>query len=92
MPEGDSMQTTPRSEYEDLLLREIKDLSESEIKKVLKIVHFLKKEILDIKKQENEDIQQFWNSFGSWQDERSAKDIISEIYETRKSSSKDIQL
>ena len=86
------MQTTPRSEYEDLLLREIKDLSESEIKKVLKIVHFLKKEILDIKKQENEDIQQFWNSFGSWQDERSAKDIISEIYETRKSSSKDIQL
>lgn len=86
------MQTTQRSEYEKLLLQEIEDLPASEVKKVLRIVHFLKKEVLQVTRHKHEDDRQFWDSFGSWQDERSAQDIVKEMYETRKSSSRDIQL
>ncbi len=70
------MQKTQRSEYEDLLLQEIKDLPESEIKKVIKMIHFLKKEVLQIEKHKDEECQEFWDSFGSWQDDRPANEIV----------------
>ena len=73
------MQTTQRSEYEELVLQEIKDLPESEIQKVIKMIQFLKKEVLQHDKPKDEDYQEFWDSFGSWQDARPAQDIIKEI-------------
>lgn len=86
------MQITQRSEYEKLVLQEIKDLPESEIKKNIKMIQFLKKEVLQHDMPEDEDYQEFWDSFGSWQDERTAEEIIKDIYETRRSSSRDISL
>ena len=86
------MQTTSRSEYEDLLIREIKDLPESEIKKIIKMIKFFKKEVLQVDKHKDEESREFWDSFGSWQDERTAKEIVRDIYETRRSSSRDIKL
>jgi len=87
------MTTSTRTDYEKFLLREIKDLPESELQKVLKMIHFLKKEILHTGSEEGGgDLRLFWESFGSWADERSAEEIIHEIYESRKSSSRDIQL
>ncbi len=86
------MQKTQRSEYENLLLQEVKDLPESEMKKIIKMIHFLKKEVLQIDKHKGEDYQEFWDSFGSWQDDRPAKEIVRDIYETRRSSSRDIKL
>lgn len=85
------METSSRKNYENIILQEVKDLPEPELKKIIKIIHFLKEEILQNKNHE-EDLQLFWKSFGSWQDERSAEEIIHEIYESRKSSSKDIKL
>ncbi|WP_045217265.1 hypothetical protein [Desulfonatronovibrio magnus] len=73
------MQITQRSEYEKLVLQEIKNLPESEIIKVIKMIHFLKKEVLQLDEQKDEDCQEFWDSFGSWQDARPAQDIIKEI-------------
>ena len=86
------MQITQRSEYEKLVLQEIKDLPESEIQKIIKMIQFLKKEVLQHDKPKDEDYQEFWDSFGSWQDERTAEEIIKDIYETRRSSSRDISL
>ncbi|MEW6104564.1 MAG: hypothetical protein AB1630_12245 [bacterium] len=39
-----------------------------------------------------EDKGLFWDSFGGWKDKRSAEEIIKEIYETRRSSTKEINL
>ena len=86
------MATRTRTDYENFLLREVKDLPESELRKVLKIIHFFKEEILQTEREKEKDLQMFWESFGSWQDERSAEEIIHEIYESRKSSGRDIQL
>ncbi len=41
---------------------------------------------------ECKDSRLFWESFGSWQDERSAKEIVRDIYETRRSRTRDVQL
>ena len=86
------MATRTKTDYEKFLLREVKDLPESELRKVLKIIHFFKEEILQTEREKGKDLQMFWESFGSWQDERSAEEIIHEIYESRKSSGRDIQL
>lgn len=53
------MQTTQKSEYDELVLQEIKDLPESEIQKVIKMTQFLKKEVLKSDKPEGEDYQEF---------------------------------
>jgi hypothetical protein len=86
------MTARTRTDYEQFLLREIRDLPESELPKILKLIHFVKKEILQIESAKGEDLQMFWDSFGSWQDERAPEEIIREIYENRKSTSRDIQL
>lgn len=41
-----------RENQEQKLLQEIKDLSEKDIEKIIRIIHFLKKEILAEKKEE----------------------------------------
>ena len=86
------MATTPRTEYEQHLLNEIRDLPESEMPKLLKLIHFYKDEILEIESQEEGDLQLFWESFGSWEDERPTEEIIKEIYASRKSTDRGIQL
>jgi hypothetical protein len=86
------MATSSRTEYEERLLNEIRDLPESELPKLLKLIHFLKEEIFGAQKARNNDLQSFWTSFGSWEDERSPEEIISEIYSSRKSTSREIRL
>ena len=86
------MATNSRTEYEQHLLNEIRDLPESEISKILKLIHFFKDEILEIEKRKEEDLQLFWESFGSWKDERPPEEIINEILASRKSTVRDIQL
>jgi hypothetical protein len=79
-------------EVKERLLKEIQGLPEPEILKILKLIHFFKEEILEKDKQKDEEIQLFWQSFGSWKDERSPEEIIREIYESRKSTSREINL
>jgi hypothetical protein len=86
------MTTRTRTDYEQHLLQEIRDLPESELPKVLKIIHFLKEEIFQIESARGEDLELFWESFGSWQDERSTEEIIQDVYESRKSTTRAIQL
>ena len=85
------MITSLKNEYKQRLLDEIQGLSESELSKVLKLVHFLKKEALE-KEGREEDLKLFWESFGSWKDDRTPDEIIQELYKSRKSSVREIQL
>ena len=53
-------------------------------------VIILEKDIKKIK--EDESTKLFWESFGCWKDDRTAEEIIKDIYESRKSSKRDIIL
>ena len=39
----------------------------------------------EVQNREDEDRQRFWASFGSWEDDRTAEEIIEDIYKSRKS-------
>ena len=86
------MTTRTRNDYEQNVLKEIRALPESELPKVLKMIHFLKEEILQVDIAGSEDSEIFWESFGSWKDERQAEEIIRDLYKSRKSANRDIQL
>ncbi len=55
-------------------------------------IHFLKEEVFEVEKGKEEDFRLFWESFGSWKDKRPPEDIIKEIYASRRSTHRDIQL
>jgi len=86
------MSATTRKDYEKDVLQEIRDLPESELPKVLKMIHFLKEEILQVENAKGNDLNLFWESFGSWQDERSTEEIIQDIHESRKSTIRALEL
>ena len=81
-----------RADYEERLLKEIEDFPESQLPKMFKLIHFLKEEVFEVERQKEEDLRLFWESFGSWKDERRPEEIIKEIYASRKSTDRDIQL
>jgi hypothetical protein len=81
-----------KKEYMKRLLNEIRDFPAADIPKILKLIHFLKKEIRVITKRKDENLKLFWQSFGSWRDKRPAEEIIKEIYKSRKATTRDIHL
>lgn len=86
------MTVISRDQYEEFLLKEIRDIPESDLPKLLKLIHFLKENILGAGEKPDSDIQAFWSSFGSWEDERSPEDIVDEIYSSRRSTSREVSL
>jgi len=83
---------TSRADYEQRLLNEIQDLPDSELPKMLRLIHFMKEEIFQVERRKDKDLRLFWESFGSWEDERCPEEIIKEIYASRKSTDRDIRL
>ena len=86
------MTARTKADYEQFLLNEIRELPEHELEKILKLIHFVKEEIFQTENAKKEDLKIFLESFGSWQDEKAPEEIIHEIYESRKSTIRDIQL
>ena len=84
--------TTSRTQYEQRVLDELQDIPEVELPKVIKFLHFLKQEIFGLEESPDEDLQLFWESFGSWQDTRTAEEIIRDIYASRTSTERIGQL
>jgi hypothetical protein len=41
---------------------------------------------------DEEETRLFWDSFGSWQDDRTSEEIITDIYQSRRSTSRDATL
>ncbi|MCZ7392624.1 MAG: hypothetical protein ABOK23_13570 [Candidatus Methanoperedens sp.] len=70
-----------KNRYENIVLKEIQGLSQSELFKVIKTIHFLKQEILMNKKGNVAEILKF---AGIWKDIPQNKlDIFSEILKER---------
>jgi len=78
------MQKT-RADYEQILLNEIREFPFSELPNAVRLFRFLKEEIFTRREHTEEDTRLFWESFGSWQDDRPAEDIVKDIYAVRTS-------
>ncbi len=66
-----------RSRYEELLLKEVKELSDTDLCKVLKTVHFFKEEIL---KEKRGNVKEVLRISGIWKDMAQDKlEIFSDI-------------
>jgi mRNA-degrading endonuclease RelE of RelBE toxin-antitoxin system len=75
-----------RSRYEKLLLKEVKELSDTDLHKVLKTVHFFKEEIF---KEKRGNIAGILNLAGIWKDLAHDKlEIFSDIVKEREKFSK----
>ena len=81
-----------RTDYEQLVLNEIRNYPVDSLPKVLKMLNYFRNEIFNGNDPDEKSLRLFWKSFGSWKDERSAEDIIKEIYASRESSEPDILL
>ncbi len=70
-----------RNKYENILLKEVKELSDRDLFKVIKMIHFFKEEILKDKKGNIAEVLKF---AGIWKDIPQDKiDIFSEILKER---------
>jgi len=70
-----------RNRYENILLKEIHGLSEMELFKVIKTIHFIKEEILNGKRENVDEVLKF---AGIWRDlPQRELDIFSDIIKER---------
>lgn len=75
-----------RSKYEELLLKEVKELSNTDLRKVVKTVHFFKEEIL---KERRGNVADVLKLAGIWKDMAEDKlEIFSDIMKEREKFSK----
>lgn len=72
--------------YEEEILKEIRDLSEPLQKKLFKIVHLLKQEIIKPEYDEKLATEEFLSICGTWEDDRTVEEQIKDIYSSRKST------
>ncbi len=80
------MQT--KTKHEEEILKEIRDLPEIVQEKMLKIVHFLKSEIIENKSTEENATADFLSVCGTWEDNKSIEEQIRDVYSSRKSTSR----
>lgn len=76
----------PRTKYEDEILKEISILPEHLQHKLSRIVHFLKKEMVEDRLNELEATEDFLSVCGKWKDYRPVEDQVSDIIAHRKST------
>jgi hypothetical protein len=69
-----------KTSHEKEILGEIKNLPQSALSKILKLIQFYKNELLEEKSEEKRKTTGFC---GIWEDERSADEIIDDIYSHR---------
>ncbi len=80
------MQTKTKQEEE--ILKEIRDLPEIVQKKIFKIIHFFRSEIIISESSEGTATEEFLSVCGTWEDKRSIDEQINDIYSSRKSTNR----
>ena len=80
------MQTKTKQEEE--ILKEIRDLPEIVQKKILKIIHFFRSEIIISESSEETATEEFLSVCDTWEDKRSIDEQINDIYSSRKSTNR----
>jgi len=81
-----------KNNLKDKLIKEINEISEDNYDSIYKILHCIRIEFT--KKQHSSKTKfsdKFLQTFGSWEDNRSTEQIISDIYNSRSFSKKDIK-
>ena len=71
--------------YEEQILKDIQGLSPESQRRLARIIHFVKNEIIDLHPDEKKLTEEFLSVCGTWEDERSAEKQIRHIYSARKS-------
>ncbi|TAL27158.1 MAG: hypothetical protein EPN94_01910 [Nitrospirae bacterium] len=74
--------------YEEEISKEIQDLSEPFQEKMVKIVHLLKQEFVKLRQDEKVATTEFLRICGTWEDDKTVKEQIRDIYSKRKSTSR----
>jgi DNA polymerase/3'-5' exonuclease PolX len=80
------MQTKTKQEEE--ILKEIRDLPEIVQKKMFKIIHFFRSEIIISESSEEMATEEFLSVCGTWEDNKSIDEQINDIYFSRKSTNR----
>ncbi len=80
------MQT--KTKQEEAILKEIRDLPEMLQEKIFRIIHFFRSEIIENKSSEEKATAEFLSVCGTWEDNRSIREQINDIYSSRKSTSR----
>jgi hypothetical protein len=74
--------------YEEEILKELHDLSKPFQKKMVKIVRLLKQESVRYTQKEKVATDESLRVCGKWEDERTVKEQMKDIYSSRKSTSR----
>jgi hypothetical protein len=77
-----------KTKQEESILREIQGLPVMVQEKIIKIIHFLKSEIIENNYSEEKATNAFLSICGTWDDTRSVEDQIKDIYSSRKSTNR----
>jgi len=75
-----------KTKQEEEILKEIRDLPETVQKKMLKLIHFFRSEIIISESSEEKATEEFLSVCGTWEDKRSIDEQINDIYSSRKST------
>ncbi|MBI3752550.1 MAG: hypothetical protein HY266_00685 [Deltaproteobacteria bacterium] len=68
-----------RTEYEKMIIKEVREMPGEALPQVVKIIHSLKESILSVKAPHKKDAVKGSGLCGIWEDERSAAEIIKDI-------------
>ncbi|MGA1841279.1 MAG: hypothetical protein ACMUIU_11700 [bacterium] len=83
---------TPKKSLKERLMQEINKIPEDRFDSIYQILHCLRVEFTKKEGYKRKAFSdKFIHTFGNWQDKRSTDQIISDIYDSRFFSKKDIQ-
>lgn len=71
--------------YEEQILKDMQGLTPERQRRLARIIHFVKNEIIDEHPDEKKLTEEFLSVCGAWEDERSAEEQIDHVYSARKS-------
>jgi hypothetical protein len=77
-----------RSMYEKEIIKEVHGLPQPIQGKIAKIIHFFKKEIMITTTDEKIATKEFLSICGTWEDERTVEEQLSDIYSQRASTTR----
>ena len=78
--------------FEEDILKEIRELPQSQQEKMARVVRFFKKEIIRPDSNEKSATKKFLSICGTWEDDRSTGEQINDIYLSRRSAGRPEEL
>jgi hypothetical protein len=77
-----------KTEYEESILKAMQGLSLEDQRRLSRMIHFVKNEIMPLDSDEKKRTEAFLSVCGTWEDEKTVEEQIHAIYSARKSRQK----